>query len=148
MNEIIVSSIKQVIPIIVGALIAIVPNIVEKYYERKKQKEQSEYQRKQETYIELISLFDKILSNQRNGFDMESEVDKLRNIINMISITGSKEVVKALNDYIKTWGYSNVGIQTKYYTDLLKTIRVDLSIDKKIDVDFPEIGLIDINLKK
>ncbi|EGT3606650.1 hypothetical protein FKF97_09615 [Clostridium perfringens] len=148
MNEIIVSSIKQVIPIIVGALIAIVPNIVEKYYERKKQKEQSEYQRKQETYIELISLFDKILSNQRNGFDMESEVDKLRNIINMISITGSKEVVKALNDYIKTWGYSNVDIQTKYYTDLLKTIRVDLSIDKKIDVDFPEIGLIDINFKK
>ncbi|HAT4313743.1 TPA: hypothetical protein I9097_000996 [Clostridium perfringens] len=148
MNEIIVSSIKQVIPIIVGALIAIVPNIVEKYYERKKQKEQSEYQRKQETYIELISLFDKILSNQRNGFDMESEVDKLRNIINMISITGSKEVIKALNDYIKTWGYSNVDIQTKYYTDLLKTIRVDLSIDKKIDVDFPEIGLIDINFKK
>lgn len=148
MNEIIVSSIKQVIPIIVGALIAIVPNIVEKYYERKKQKEQSEYQRKQETYIELISLFDKILSNQRNGFDMESEVAKLRNIINMISITGSKEVVKALNDYIKTWGYSNVDIQTKYYTDLLKTIRVDLSIDKKIDVDFPEIGLIDINFKK
>lgn len=144
MNEII-SIIREVLPIIVGALIAIVPTMSEKHYEKKSQKEQKE---KQKMYTELISLFSKILSGEKNGYteDSKKEVDKLRNMINMISITGSINVVKSLNNYIDTWGKSSKEVQNKAYTELLKTIRVDLNIDRDKNEKFPEIGLRDINI--
>lgn len=94
-------------------------------------------------YIELISLFSKVLKNQYNG----SELDLLRNRINLISITGSVEVVKALNDYIDTWGKVDEEEQNNRYCDLLKVIRVDLDIDKTKNNKFPQIGLRDINVK-
>ena len=50
-------------------------------------------------YVELISLFSRVLKNQCKSVDL----DILRDRINLISITGSIEVVKALNDYIDTW---------------------------------------------
>ena len=64
----------------------------------------------------------------------------------MISITGSINVVKSLNNYIDTWGKSSKEEQNKAYTELLRTIRVDLNIDKDKNVKFPEIGLRDINI--
>ncbi len=147
MNEII-SIIRDVLPIIVGALIAIVPTMFEKHYEKKSQKEQKEQEEKQKMYTELISLFSKILSGEKNGYteDSKKEVDMLRNMINMISITGSINVVKSLNNYIDTWGKSSKEEQNKAYTELLKTIRVDLNIDKDKNEKFPEIGLRDINI--
>ena len=91
---------KICMPIIVGALIAIIPTAVEKYLDRKNMKEEKRDKDKEEIYIELISLFSKVLKNQCNC----DELDFLMNRINLISITGSIDVVKALNDYIDTWG--------------------------------------------
>ncbi|WP_304576389.1 hypothetical protein [uncultured Clostridium sp.] len=147
MDEII-SIIRDVLPIIVGALIAIVPTMFEKHYEKKSKKEQKEREEKQKMYTELITLFSKILSEEKNGYteDSKREVDILRNMINMISITGSINVVKSLNNYIDTWGKSSKEEQNKAYTELLRTIRVDLNIDKDKNVKFPEIGLRDINI--
>lgn len=147
MNDII-SIMRDILPIIVGALIAIVPTMVEKNYERKSQKEQKEQEEKKKMYTELISLFGKILSEEKSGYteDSKKEVDKLRDMINMISITGSINVVKSLNDYIDTWGKHSKENQNKAYTELLKTIRVDLNIDKDKNEKFPEIGLRDINI--
>lgn len=38
--------------------------------------------------------------------------------------------------------------QNEKYINLLKVIRVDLKGDKKLKKDFPEIGLIDISIKR
>lgn len=147
MNDVI-SIIKDIIPIIVGALIVIIPNMIEKHYDRKIKKEQKQLEEKQKMYTELISLFGKVLSGERNGYteNINKDLDILINMINMISITGSTNVVKVLNDYIDTWGKEEKDVQNKVYTELLKTIRVDLNIDKKLNEDFPKIGLRDINI--
>lgn len=131
------------IPIIVGALIVIVPTVVEKSIERKNNKAEKQHQEKQQMYVELISLFSKVLINQCRG----TELDLLRDRINLVSITGSVEVVEALNKYIDTWGIATGEEQNKRYCDLLKVIRKDLEIDKKINNNFPQIGLRDINVK-
>lgn len=141
--EIILDIVKTCIPIIVGALIAIVPTIVEKNSEEKYKQTEKQYQQKQEMYVELISLFSKVLKNQCNSDDL----DALRNRINLISITGSTDVVRALNAYIDTWGRASSEEQNEKYSELLKVIRVDLDVDKKLNVDFPKIGLRDINIK-
>lgn len=135
---------KICMPIIVGALIAIIPTAVEKYLDRKNMKEEKRDKDKEEIYIELISLFSKVLKNQCNC----DELDFLMNRINLISITGSIDVVKALNDYIDTWGKKDAEEQNNKYCYLLKVIRVDLGVDKIINNKFPRIGLRDINIKK
>lgn len=95
-------------------------------------------------YVELISLFSKVLKNQCDSDDL----DTLRNRINLISITGRSDVVRALNEYIDTWGKASSAEQNEKYSNLLKVIRVDLKVDKKLNEDFPQIGLRDINIKK
>lgn len=137
--------IKECIPIIVGALIAIVPSTIEKVLERKTQREENTSNKKQELYMELISLFGKVL--KRTGPEEEYNIDELRNKINLVSITGSTEVVTALNEYLDTWGKEDSLKQSEKYTELLKTLRVDLQVDKKINCEFPSIGLRDINIK-
>ena len=72
------------------------------------------------------------------------DLDTLRNRINLISITGSSDVVRALNEYIDTWGKASSTEQNEKYSNLLKAIRVDLKVDKKLNEDFPQIGLRDI----
>lgn len=57
-------------------------------------------------------------------------------------------MVRALNEYIDTWGKASSAEQNEKYSDLLKVIRVDLKVDKKLNEDFPQIGLRDINIKK
>lgn len=133
---------KTCIPIIVGALIAIIPTLVEKIIDRKNDQVEQQHQKKQEMYVELISLFSKVLKEQKGA-----DLNMLRDRINLISITGSVDVVKALNDYIDTWGKKSGEVQTQKYSDLLKVIRVDLKIDKSLNNKFPVIGLRDINIK-
>ena len=87
--EIILEIVKTCIPIIVGALIAIVLTMIEKISERKHEQVEKQCQQKQEIYVELISLFSKVLKNQCDSDDL----DTLRNRINLISITGSSDVV-------------------------------------------------------
>ena len=94
--------------------------------------------------IELISLFSRVLKENRT----ERDLLLLRNKINLISITGSVEVVKALNEYINTWGRASGEVQNEKYRTLLQVMRKDLNVDKKIDEDFPSIGLCDINVKR
>ena len=130
-------------PIIVGALIAIVPNMIDKHSEQKNAKVEKRLKEKQEMYVELISLFGKVLKNQCDSDDL----DLLRNRINLISITGSTAAVKALNDYINTWGKDPKEEQNDKYCELLKVIRVDLNIDKKINDECPQVGLRDIDVK-
>lgn len=143
MEKIIEEVIKTCIPIIVGALIAIVPSIVEKQYNLKKEQSAKLQKEKQEMYLELISLISKVIKEQNNN----SELEDLRNRINLVSITGSTAVVKTLNEYINTWGNSSGEIQNQKYTELLKAIRLDLQVDKKLNEEFPQIGVIDITIK-
>lgn len=135
---------KTCIPIIVGALIAIVPTIIEKLITRKYTLQEKQQQEKQELYVELISLFGCALKEDRTTSDLKLLSDK----INLISITGSVEVVKALNDYIDTWGNESGDLQNQKYRTLLQVMRKDLNVDKKINKEFPDIGLRDVNVKK
>lgn len=143
MMEVILEILKMCIPIIVGALIAIVPTMIEKATEYNHEKDEKQYQKKQEMYVELIALFSKVLKDEFN----KENLYLLRNYINLISITGSVEVVKALNEYLDTWGKGSGEEQNRKYCELIKVIRVDLGIDKKINDEFPEIGLRDIRVK-
>ncbi len=141
--EVLLEIVKTCIPIIVGALIAIIPPMIEKSSERKHELVEKRCQQKQEMYVELISLFSKVLKNQCDSVDL----DTLRDRINLISITGSADVVSALNEYIDTWGKASSEEQNEKYSNLLQVIRVDLKVDKKRNEDFPKIGLRDINIK-
>lgn len=76
-----------------------------------------------------------------------NELATLQNRINLIRITGSAEVVQALNEYLDSWGSESGEEQNQRYCNLLKVMRVDLGIDKKRNEDFPEIGLRDISIK-
>lgn len=135
--------VKICVPIIVGALIAIIPTMIEKSSERRHKLAEEYNQKKQEMYVELISLFGKVLKNPGDN----ENLNILRDRINLISITGSVDVVRALNEYIDTWGKESSEKQNEKYDDLLQVIRVDLGVDKKIDDNFPKIGLRDINVK-
>lgn len=141
--EVVLEIVKTCIPIIVGALIAIIPTMIEKSSERRHEFVEKRCQQKQEMYVELISLFSKVLKNQCDSVDLAT----LRDRINLISITGSADVVRALNEYIDTWGKASSEEQNEKYSNLLQVIRVDLKIDKKRNEDFPKIGLRDINIK-
>ena len=134
--------IRDCIPIIVGALIAIVPTMIGKYGERKNAKIENDHKEKQIMYVELISLFGKVLKTH----DI-ADIEILINRINLISITGSTDVVKALNEYIDTWGLKDGNEQNKKYCELLKVIRIDLDVDKKENKNFPSVGLRDIKFK-
>lgn len=135
---------KTCIPVIVGALITIVPSITDKLISSKYDHKEKQQQEKQELYIELISLFGRVLKDDR----AKGDLDLLRNKINLISITGSVEVVKALNEYIDTWGRASGELQNEKYRTLLQVIRKDLNVDKEINDNFPNIGLRDINVKR
>lgn len=143
MQSVIADILKTSIPTIVGALIVIVPTMIEKFSDIKFDRIKQQRDKKQEMYVEIISLFSRVLKEGRSNTD----VDQLRERINLISITGSVEVVKALNDYLDTWG-KNTGVEDQKYCDLLKAMRVDLQVDSRLNTNFPEIGLRDINVKK
>ena len=113
--EVLLEIVKTCIPIIVGALIAIIPTMIEKSSERKHELVEKRCQQKQEIYVELISLFSKVLKNQCDSVDL----DTLRDRINLISITGSADVVRALNEYIDTWGKASSEEQNEKYSNLL-----------------------------
>ena len=130
--EVVLEIVKTCIPIIVGALIAIIPTMIEKSSERRHEFVEKRCQQKQEMYVELISLFSKVLKNQCDSVDL----DTLRDRINLISITGSADVVRALNEYIDTWGKASSEEQNEKYSNLLQVIRVDLKVDKKRNEDF------------
>lgn len=120
------------------------PSITDKLISSKYDHKEKQQQEKQELYIELISLFGRVLKDDR----AEGDLDLLRNKINLISITGSVEVVKALNEYIDTWGRASGELQNEKYRTLLQVIRKDLNVDKEINDNFPNIGLRDINVKR
>lgn len=135
-------SLISCIPTIIGALIVIIPTLINKIIEAKFQREQKLHLEKQTLYVDLITLLGSTLKEPN-----KHNLDELREKVNLISITGSVDVVKALNDYIDTWGgKGDQEEQNQKFNQLLKTIRVDLEIDKKINKDFPDIGLRDINI--
>lgn len=138
---------KTCIPIIIGALIAIIPTIINKKIEIKQKRDEQKFQDKQQRYIQLISLFTKVLRGQKNKEMKIDELDELIKLINTINITENVEVVKALNDYVKTWGKTDEDIQNATYTMLVKAIRKDLCVNDEKN-KFPDIGLIEINIKK
>lgn len=61
MMDMVLEVLKTCIPIIVGALIAIIPTMIEKFSERKYDQYEKQRQDKQKMYVELISLFSKVL---------------------------------------------------------------------------------------
>lgn len=146
--DVIVDLLKTCIPTIVGALIVIIPTAINKKMELKQNREEQDFKDKQQKYTQLIMLFTKVLRGQKNNEFDETDVDELIDLINTINITGDVTVVKALNEYVQTWGRKESVYQNEAYSSLVKAIRTDLGVDKKENKDFPEIGLVEINIKK
>lgn len=145
--EVIIDLLETCVPTIVGALIVIIPTAINKRMEMKQEREEQDFRDKQQRYTQLITLFAKVLRGQKKGNFLEADVDELINLINTINITGNVQIVKSLNDYVKTWGREEGDTQKKAYLELVKAIRVDLNYNSQQDKDFPEIGLVEINTK-
>lgn len=146
--EVIVDLLKTCIPTIVGALIVIVPTAINKKMELKQNREEQDFKDKQQKYMQLITLFTKVLRGEKNKQFDNNDIDELIDLINTINITGDVTVVKTLNEYVRTWGRKETIYQNEAYSALVKAIRVDLGVDKKENRDFPEIGLVEINIIK
>ena len=129
------------LPVIVGALITIIPNLVSKCIEAKSKIDESNRNLKINTYTQLINMMASFLKNQSD----EMLYLQLVNIINTVNLIGSSEVVIALKNYMDTWGKENNQFeQNKNYDVLLKALRKDLKIKGwNISTDEP-IGLIDV----
>lgn len=136
-NELII----VLLPVIVGALITIIPNLVSKYIEAKSKIDETNRNLKINTYTQLITVIAYFLKNQSD----EMLNLELVNIINTVNLIGSSEVVIALQKYMKTWGKENNQFdQNKNYDVLLKALRKDLKI-KGWNISSNEpIGLIDV----
>ena len=136
-NELII----VLLPVIVGALITIIPNLVSKYIEAKTKIDESNRNLKINSYTQLITVMALFLKNQRD----KRLYLELVNIINTVNLIGSSEVVIALQKYIETWGKENNQFdQNKNYYELLKALRKDLKIKGwNISTNGP-IGLIDV----
>lgn len=126
-------------PVIVGALISIVPNMINKKIDNKNKLKEDNRNIKLQNYVELIDLLTIVLKNP--GVNFEQIISKI-NIVNMI---GSVEVVYALNEYIQTWGgcASQEDQNTKYF-QLLIAMRKDIGIDEGDLSRLSTIGLLDI----
>lgn len=126
-------------PVIVGALISIVPNMINKKIDNKNKLKEDNRNIKLQNYVELIDLLTIVLKNP--GVNFEQIISKI-NIVNMI---GSVEVVYALNEYVKTWGgcASQEDQNTKYF-QLLIAMRKDIGIDEGDLSRLSTIGLLDI----
>ena len=136
--------IRTCIPIIVGALIAIIPNAINISIDRRTQRKISVLKQKEEMYAKLIDLLEKTLTNPSTVF----YCNELRHTINIINISGSREVVKTLAAYTDTWSSGTSEVQNKRYSDLILAIRKDLCIDKRTKKKFPNVGLVTINLNE
>ena len=121
-------------PVIVGALISIVPNMINKKIDNKNKLKEDNRNIKLQNYVELIDLLTIVLKNP--GVNFEQIISKI-NIVNMI---GSVEVV-----YIQTWGgcASQEDQNTKYF-QLLIAMRKDIGIDEGDLSKLSTIGLLDI----
>ncbi len=146
--EVVIELLKTCIPTIVGALIVIVPTAINKKMELKQDREEQNFKDKQQRYTQLITLFTRVLRGQKNEKFDEKDIDELINLINTINITGDLNVVKSLNEYVRTWGEKEEANQNVAYSSLVKAIRTDLSVDEKEIKNFPEIGLVEINIQK
>lgn len=93
-NELII----VLLPVIVGALITIIPNLVSKYIEAKSKIDETNRNLKINTYTQLITVIAYFLKNQSD----EMLNLELVNIINTVNLIGSSEVVIALQKYMKT----------------------------------------------
>ena len=126
-------------PVIVGALISIVPNMINKKIENKNKLKEDNRNIKLQNYVELIDLLTIVLKNQ--GVNFEQIISKI-NIVNMI---GSVEVVYTLNEYIQTWGgCTSQEDQNTIYFQLLIAMRKDIGIDEGDLSKLSTIGLLDI----
>ena len=132
--------IKTCVPIIVGALIAIIPNAIERHSARVLETKKANLARKQELYTKLIFQLESVLNKPESAYNR----NELRNCINNISIVGSIGVVNALKEYLNSWGTTGDN-QNKKYNTLLREIRTDISVDRKKERRYPEIGIININ---
>ena len=126
-------------PVIVGVLISIVPNMINKKIDNKNKLKEDNRNIKLQNYVELIDLLTIVLKNP--GVNFEQIISKI-NIVNMI---GSVEVVYTLNEYIQTWGgcASQEDQNTKYF-QLLIAMRKDIGIDEGDLSKLSTIGLLDI----
>lgn len=146
--QVVIDLLNTCVPTIVGALIVIIPTAINKKMELKQNREEQDFKDKQQRYTKLITLFIKVLRWEKSGKYDNADIDELIGLINTISITGNIEVVEALDKYVKTWGKEGKDDQNKAYSELVKAIRKDLCVDEKDIKNFPEIGLVEVNLQK
>ncbi|MCU9533699.1 hypothetical protein [Streptococcus sp. CSL10205-OR2] len=133
------------LPVLIGALIPIVPNIIYKFMDNRSERIKNNRNLKLNNYVELINLITFVLKNP----NLENGRHNLMAIINLVNLVGSPDVVKSLNEYIKTWGKDdNQEEQNKSYNKLLSSMRKDLGIDVGILPNLPVEGLIEVNIRQ
>ena len=127
--------------VILGSVVTLIPQIVDKFFELRKERERDKYNSKQERYVKLISL----LSTATDPYFSGTEKEELGRQINLINITGSLEVVNALNSYLRAWTSGDKSKQQEPYRRLIKAIREDLEIEKRKNKDIPDVELWNID---
>lgn len=134
---------KTIIPLIIGSLIVVVPNLIEKYFDMKNKSLSEEKLLKQETYNKLINLLTYTLANKGNdeNEEIKKNKDELACIINKIYMTGNELVVENLENYLLSWSKCDEEIQREKFTKLVQAIRLDIGRDKKLNKNFPIIGI-------
>ena len=107
---------KTCIPIIVGALIAIVPSTTEKLISNKYEHKEKQQQEKQELYIELISVFSRVLKENRT----ERDLLLLRNKIRLLYVGNAADAWNmGITQDIQSASYINNTFAFRYVKQLM-----------------------------
>lgn len=134
-------AILSIISVVIGSVITVIPSTINRMIESRTKISEENRNFKLGNYISLVNLITFTFKNPDNNEAME----QLRSQINIVNMIGSVEVVRKLDEYVKTWGCkSTKEEQSKKYRELLKEMRKDLRIDNGDVANFPEIALVDV----
>lgn len=134
-------AILSIISVVIGSVITVIPSTINRMIESRTKISEENRNFKLGNYVSLVNLITFTFKNPDNNEAME----QLRSQINIVNMIGSVEVVRKLDEYVKTWGGKTTqDEQSKKYRELLKEMRKDLRIDNGDVANFPEIALVDV----
>lgn len=133
--------IQLLVPVI-GIIVAVVSAALTYYFSKLQQILSDERRLKEKFYLEYINaLSNNVLSN-----DLDSSKSRLSEAHNNILLIGNSDVVAELRKFTDYIGPSSRETFSKnehdrLVTELIKSMRVDLYKNKKINVGYPMIGI-------
>jgi len=127
---------------VIGIIAAILTAAIAYYFTKKKQFLADESRLKEKAYLEFIDA----ISNNVLSDDIESSKSRISEAHNKILLIGSSDVVGKLRDFAKYIGPDNVSTfsqsgHAQHITELIKSMRLDLYKNKKVNVGYPMIAI-------